>query len=184
MALQQPPPLQQAADEVAVAEPASSKVTIRIDRYFIEAPVEFPLTSRTKAREPARLRQRVAWRRNRRPQGATFGRLRKFEIRLFALGTFRNQRRRLHNGDARTARRATLLVLLRLRRAFSATVILICNLLLCATIALRRRHHFCLHREQRNGERHAQNRANDASNQHLHLFVLSNTGGVRQLQSR
>jgi hypothetical protein len=31
------PPLQQAAAEVAVAKVASSKVAIRIDRYFIES---------------------------------------------------------------------------------------------------------------------------------------------------
>ena len=41
MSLQHLPP-QQPADEVAVADAASSKVAIRIDRYFIEPPVEFP----------------------------------------------------------------------------------------------------------------------------------------------
>jgi hypothetical protein len=40
--LQHPPPLQQSADEVAVAEPANAKTAIRIDRYFIEPPVELP----------------------------------------------------------------------------------------------------------------------------------------------
>jgi hypothetical protein len=43
--LQHPPPLQQADDEVAVAEPANAITANRIDRYFIEPPVEFPLNS-------------------------------------------------------------------------------------------------------------------------------------------
>ena len=146
-ALQHFPPLQQAADEVAVAEPASTKAAIRIDRYFIEPPVEFPLISRTKAREPARLRQRVAWWRHRRSQRVTFRSLRKFEIRLLAFETFGDRRRRLYNGGAGTARSATLLVLWRLRRVLSAAVMLIGNLLLCATITFARRHHLRLHRK-------------------------------------
>ena len=52
-ALQHPPPLQQSADEVAVAEAAKAMTAIIIHRYFIEPPVEvYFIPRRRKLREP------------------------------------------------------------------------------------------------------------------------------------